>query len=165
MRVATVFPEWDPDWIKLFPATFQIFLVVASTDMLPLGICLELFLNFWKKPRTFSILVRFFFLFVNVGPYGRKTVKMLLLLQHVQIAAKCFQLLLNLKFLLIVTVPTNPLLGFWYFENWHFSDFYSLFINMGLKISKRYSYKSQQAAYEPFLNFPPNGPHKTTLKV
>ncbi len=31
---------------------------------------------------------------------------------------------------------------------------------MGVKISKRYSYKSQPKAFKLFLNFLPNAPHK-----
>ncbi len=34
---------------------------------------------------------------------------------------------------------------------------------MGAKISKRYFYKSQPKVYTPFLNFLPNGPHKSTV--
>ncbi len=37
---------------------------------------------------------------------------------------------------------------------------------MGAKISKRYSsYKSQPKAFKLFLNFLPNGPHKTTFGI
>ncbi len=37
---------------------------------------------------------------------------------------------------------------------------------MGAKISKRYSsYKSQPKVFELFLNFLPNGPHKTTFGI
>ncbi len=37
---------------------------------------------------------------------------------------------------------------------------------MGAKISKRYSsYKSQQKAFKLFLNFLPNGPHKTAFGI
>ncbi len=37
---------------------------------------------------------------------------------------------------------------------------------MGVKISKRYSsYKSQLKAFKLFLNFLPNGPHKTTFGI
>ncbi len=36
---------------------------------------------------------------------------------------------------------------------------------MGAKISKRYFYKSQPKVYKLVLNFPPNGPHKTTFGI
>ncbi len=36
---------------------------------------------------------------------------------------------------------------------------------MGAKISKRYSYKSQPKVLKVYLNFLPNGPHKTTLGI
>ncbi len=36
---------------------------------------------------------------------------------------------------------------------------------MGAKISKRYSYKSQPKVFKLFLNFLPNGPHKTTFEI
>ena len=37
---------------------------------------------------------------------------------------------------------------------------------MGMKIiSKRYSYKSQPKAFKLFLNFLPNGLHKTTFGI
>ncbi len=37
---------------------------------------------------------------------------------------------------------------------------------MGAKISKRYSsYKSQSMVFKRFLNFLPNGPHKTTYGI
>ncbi len=36
---------------------------------------------------------------------------------------------------------------------------------MGVKISKCYSYKSQPKAFKPFLNFLPDGPHKTTFGI
>ena len=37
---------------------------------------------------------------------------------------------------------------------------------MGVKILKRYSsYKSQPNGLKLTLNFPPNGPHKTTLGI
>ena len=37
---------------------------------------------------------------------------------------------------------------------------------MGAKFSKRYSsYKSQPNAFKLFLNFLPNGPHKTTFGI
>ena len=37
---------------------------------------------------------------------------------------------------------------------------------MGVKISKRYySYKLQPKVFKLVLNFPPNGPHKTTLGI
>ena len=37
---------------------------------------------------------------------------------------------------------------------------------MGVKIiSKYYSYKSQPKGFKMVLNFPPNGPHKTTLGI
>ncbi len=37
---------------------------------------------------------------------------------------------------------------------------------MGMKISKLYfSYKSQPKAFKLFLNFLPNGPHKTTFGI
>ncbi len=35
---------------------------------------------------------------------------------------------------------------------------------MGVKISIRYSYyKSYEKVFKPFLNFLPNGPHKSTV--
>ncbi len=37
---------------------------------------------------------------------------------------------------------------------------------MGAKMSKRYSYyKSQPIVFKLFLNFLPNGPHKTTFGI
>ena len=36
---------------------------------------------------------------------------------------------------------------------------------IGAKISKRYSYKSQLKAFQLFLNFLPNGPHKTAVGI
>ena len=49
-------------------------------------------------------------------------------------------------------------------ENWHFNDFFFIFVDMGpsgSEISKRYSsYKWQPKAFELFLNFLPNDPHK-----
>ncbi len=36
---------------------------------------------------------------------------------------------------------------------------------MGVKISKRYFYKSQPKIFKLVLEFPPNGPHKTTLGI
>ncbi len=37
---------------------------------------------------------------------------------------------------------------------------------MGVKISKRYSsYKLQPNGLKLVLNFPPNGPHKTTFEI
>ncbi len=36
---------------------------------------------------------------------------------------------------------------------------------MGAKISKRHSYKSQPKVFKLFLNFLPNGPHKTTFGI
>ena len=36
---------------------------------------------------------------------------------------------------------------------------------MGAKISKRYSYKSQLKVFKLFLNFLPNGPHKTAFGI
>ena len=36
---------------------------------------------------------------------------------------------------------------------------------MRAQISKRYSYKSQPNAFKPFLNFLPNGPHKTAFGI
>ena len=41
-----------------------------------------------------------------------------------------------------------------------------VFVNMGAQVSKRYSsYKSQPKAFKRFLNFLPNGPHKTTFAI
>ncbi len=36
---------------------------------------------------------------------------------------------------------------------------------MGAKILKRHSYKSQPKAFKLFLNFLPNGHHKTTVGI
>ncbi len=36
---------------------------------------------------------------------------------------------------------------------------------MGAKISKRYSYNSQPKVFKLFLNFLPNGSHKTTFGI
>ncbi len=36
---------------------------------------------------------------------------------------------------------------------------------MGVKCSKRYSYKLQLKVLKLDLNFPPNGPHKTTFGI
>ncbi len=36
---------------------------------------------------------------------------------------------------------------------------------MGVKISERYSYKSQPKGFKLLLNFLPNGPHKTAFGI
>ncbi len=47
---------------------------------------MEVFLNCFKKPSFSDFLFTFFFVFVNMGPYGSKNFKTLLL----QIAAESF---------------------------------------------------------------------------
>ncbi len=60
------------------------------------------------------------------------------------------------------------------FELWPYAQdfFYDCFSfsltwdPMGAKISKRYSsYKSQPKVFKLFLNFPPNGPHKSMFGI
>ncbi len=55
--------------------------------------------------------------------------------------------------------------GFWIFEKkYAFLQIFFDFVNMGVKISKRYSsYKLQPRVFKLFLNFLPNGPHKSSF--
>ncbi len=90
----------------------------------------------------FSILLRKFFIFVNIAAYGSKNVKALLLLQ---ITAESFKLFLS-------CLPNGlHKTTFGIFENWKFNEFYSFSLTwdpMGLKISKGYSsYKSQPKVF------------------
>ncbi len=60
----------------------------------------------------------------------------------------------------------DPCLIFFFFDFFLLIFSFSLAWDpMGAKISKRYSYKSQPNAFELFLNFLPNGPHKTAFGI
>ncbi len=54
-------------------------------------------------------------------------------------------------------------------KNWFIYEYFSFLLTwdpMGAKISKRYSsYKSQPKVFKLFLNFLPNGPHKTSFGI
>ena len=117
-------------------------------------------MNFWKK-KCVLIFLRILFVFVNMGPYGSKNFKTLLLLQ---IAAECFQ--------------TSPefysqkyVWDFWNYKNWNFNDFFFfVFVNMGPNGSEHFktlnsSYKSHPKVLKLVLNLPSNGPHKTMFGV
>ena len=58
---------------------------------------------------------------------------------------------------------------YWKFFFWFFYEYFSFSLTwdaMGANISKRYSsYKSQPKVFKLFLNFLPNGPHKTTFGI
>ncbi len=84
------------------------------------------FLMFEKKKWAFFL--RIFFIFVNMGPYGRQKFRTLLLLQ---IAAANFKLFLNF----LPNSPHKPTFGifkFWIiyfnFEIWNFNEFYSFLL-------------------------------------
>ena len=78
-----------------------------------------------------------------------------------------------LNFFLMVL--TKLRLGFWNFENYNFNEFYSFMLTwdpMGAKFSKQITqilqiacYKSQANVLKLVLNFPPNGPHKTSFGI
>ncbi len=75
---------------------------------------------------------------------------------------KVFKLVLNF-------LPNDPhKTKFGIFENSNFNEFYSFSLTwdpMGVKISKRCSYKSQPKVLKFVLNCLPNGPHKTTFGI
>ncbi len=135
---------------------FQI-LVVASP-----GQYAQTFFSFLKKKKFFNFLW-IFFVFVNMGPYGSKNFKTLLLLQ---ITAESFQTFPEFS---SQWSSQNYIWDFWNFENWNFNEFYLFSLTwdpMGVKISKRYfSYKLQPRVLKLVLNFPPNVPHKTTVGI
>ncbi len=55
---------------------------------------------------------------------------------------------------------------FWIFQKKFFLNLLRIFFDpMGAKISKRYSYNSQPKVLKLFLNFLPNGPHKTMFGI
>ncbi len=89
----------------------------------PWAIPPDIFWVFGKK--MFCFFLRIFFVFLNMGPYGRGNFKTLLLLQ---IAAERFQIFLNF-------LPNGPhkstFWDFWNFENWNFNDFFFVSVNMG----------------------------------
>ncbi len=118
---------------------------------------------FWIFEKRNSIFLRIFFVFVNMGPYGGKNFKTILLLQ---IAADSFQTFPEFS---SQWSSQNTLGIFWNFENWKFNEFYSFSLTwdaMGAKITKRFSsYKSETNVLKLVLNFSPNGPHKTTFGV
>ncbi len=127
----------------------------------PRAIYPDSFFIFEKK--IFFNFLRIFFVFVNMGPYGSENFKKLLFLQK---QPKAFNLFLHF----LLKGPHKIAFGIvWNFENWNFNYFFSFSLTwdpMRVKISKSYSsYKSQPKAFKFFLNFLPNGPHKTTFVV
>ena len=114
---------------------------------------------FGKKMFFLFIFLGIFFIFVNMGPYGRQDFKTVLLLQ---ITAESFEAYNDF--------PNGPHKNtFGIFENWNFNELYSFSLTwdpMGVKISTRYSsYKSQLKVFKLLLNFLPNGPHKITFEI
>ena len=114
-------------------------------------------------PRSFfndlnGCVTNMFWFFVNMGPYG----SVILLLQ---ITAESFQ-----TFLVFFSQCSSQkcIWDFWNLENRYLNAFYSFSLTwdpMGVKNSKRYSYKSQPKLMKLVLNFPPNGPHKIAFGV
>ncbi len=127
---------------------FQI-LVVASP-----GPYAGTFFEFKKK--TFSDFLRFFFLFLNMGPYGSENFKTLLLLQ---IVAKSFQTFPEFSY---QWSSQNYFWDFWNFENWNFNNIF-FFINMGpygskyfktlllLQIAACYNFENRPVSWNPLL--------------
>ena len=75
---------------------------------------------------TFSIFFKiFFFVFVNIGPYGRQNFKTLLLLQKAARSFQTFPEVSSQRF------SQNYIWDFWNFGNWNFNDFFFVFLNMG----------------------------------
>ena len=76
------------------------------------------------------------------------------------------QNLSNFSRIIFSRILTKLRLGFLKIELLTFFFSFSLTLDhMGVKISKRYSsYKSQPKVFKFVLNFPPNGPHQTTLR-
>ncbi len=55
--------------------------------------------------------------------------------------------------------------AFGIFENWNFNDFFLFSLTWDPVGVKNSSYKSQPKAFKLFLNFLPNGPHKTVFGI
>ena len=109
----------------------------------------------------FFYLLRILFIFVNMGPYGSENFKTPL----PQIAAKSIQTFPQLS---PQWSSQHFVWDFWNFKNWTFNEFYSFpstWDPMGVKISKRNSYKSEPKVLKLVLKFPPNGPHETTFGI
>ncbi len=98
-----------------------------------------------------------------MGPCGIKTFKTRLLLQ---MAAKVFKLFLNF----LLTCPDKIMLVISEILKIEILTFFFILFSltwdpMGVKSSKRYSYKSQPNLSKLTLNFPPNFSHKTTFEI
>ena len=94
-----------------------------------------------------------------MGPYGNKNFKTLLLLQS---PPKVFKLFLNF----LPNGPHKTALGFLKFEILTFFFSFSLIWDpIGVKISRRYSYKKPPNVLKLVLNFPLNFPYKSTVGI
>ncbi len=94
-----------------------------------------------------------------MGPYGSKN---FYYYYSYKSQPKVFELLLNF-------LPNDPMFGiFEILKIEILTIFFFAFVTVGpkgVKILKRYSYKSRPKVFKLLLNFPPNGPHKPTLRI
>ena len=145
-------PNFSPfcSTIACFPDNRGFFL--ALLDVRRMSVSVGMIFFYFYEYFSFSL---------TWDPIGAKSSKRYSYKSHVK--------LFKLSWIFSPVVLTTKRLGFLKFWKLKFKKknfSYSLTRDsMGVKMSKRFSYKSKPKGFKLVLNFPPNGPHKTTFGI